>query len=275
MNKKFLFTFFLLMLLIVSTAAAGYIRLPYVIAGKVKVLGESPAELRIEIINVGRGTEIERSYIAPDGSAEFFSDLANADAGYAYGDTIQVKVCEDPACITEFKIGDESGKRMNIDISSSDVGDKVTITYQDREVTIVKELDKANLDLVIGEKNVQIDNLVEEIRLEREARAKAEADKKAAEEEAKKLAEEEKEDEENDGLSALEIGLIGLLAVIIGVFPWGKGFKGLIKYYLKKGKEARKAGDKALAKKYEARAHKMASTVVTNFLAGKYKKQLK
>ncbi len=66
--------------------------------------------------------------------------------------------------------------------------------------------------------------------------------------------------------------LITLIAGIIGMFAWGKGFAGLIKYYLRKGQEARKEGDKELAEKYEARASKMAKTVVTNFLAGKYKK---
>jgi hypothetical protein len=66
--------------------------------------------------------------------------------------------------------------------------------------------------------------------------------------------------------------LIGLIAGIIGVFAWGKGFAGLIKYYLKKAKEADKIGDKELAGKYRERAEKMAKTTITNFLAGKYKK---
>ncbi len=77
-----------------------------------------------------------------------------------------------------------------------------------------------------------------------------------------------KEDEESD-LSTI---LITLIATIIGFFAWGKGFAGLIKYYLRLADEAAKAGDKELAEKYRARAEKMAKTVVTNFLAGKYKK---
>ena len=66
--------------------------------------------------------------------------------------------------------------------------------------------------------------------------------------------------------------LIGMIATIIAMFGWGKGFAGLIKYYLNKAKEAEADGDKELAKKYRERAEKMARTVITNFMAGKYKK---
>ena len=60
-----------------------------------------------------------------------------------------------------------------------------------------------------------------------------------------------------------------MIASVIGVFAWGKGFAGLIKYYLRKADET---DDRELAKKYRDRAEKMAKTVVINFLAGKYKK---
>ena len=70
----------------------------------------------------------------------------------------------------------------------------------------------------------------------------------------------------------LQTLLIGMIAAIIGIFAWGKGFSGLSKYYLKKAEEATKAGDSELAKKYQDRATKMAKTVLTNFMAGKYKK---
>ena len=66
--------------------------------------------------------------------------------------------------------------------------------------------------------------------------------------------------------------IIGMIATIIGIFAWGKGFAGLIKYYLRLAKEAKSAGNKELALKYQQRAEKMAKTVLTNFLAGKYKK---
>ena len=66
--------------------------------------------------------------------------------------------------------------------------------------------------------------------------------------------------------------LIYLIAGIIALFAWGKGFAGLIKYYMNKSKEAEQAGDKELAKKYRERAEKMAKSVITNYLAGKYKK---
>ncbi len=66
--------------------------------------------------------------------------------------------------------------------------------------------------------------------------------------------------------------LLKLIASIIGIFAWGAGFRGLIVYYLNKAKEADKAGNKVLAAKHRARAEKMAKTVITNFLAGKYKK---
>ena len=79
------------------------------------------------------------------------------------------------------------------------------------------------------------------------------------------------DDDEDEG-SNLKTILITLIAAIIGFFGWGKGFAGLIKYYLRKADEAAKAGDKELAAKYRARAEKMARTVVTNYLAGKYKK---
>lgn len=66
--------------------------------------------------------------------------------------------------------------------------------------------------------------------------------------------------------------ILGMIASILVIFGWGKGFAGLIKYYLKKSEEAQKAGDLELAKKYQDRATKMAKTVLTNFMAGKYKK---
>ena len=72
--------------------------------------------------------------------------------------------------------------------------------------------------------------------------------------------------------SNLEAYLIGLIAFIIGVFAWGKGFAALIKSKLKKADEAEKMGNKALAKKYRDTAEKMAKSVITNFMAGKYKK---
>lgn len=75
----------------------------------------------------------------------------------------------------------------------------------------------------------------------------------------------------DDGLSNLEVGLVTLLATLIGVFAWGKGFAGLIKYYLRRAKEERAKGNKELANQLESRAKKMAETTITNFLAGKYK----
>jgi hypothetical protein len=76
-------------------------------------------------------------------------------------------------------------------------------------------------------------------------------------------------DEDDNTLATI---LITLIAAIIGLFAWGKGFAGLIKYYLKEADKAEKAGDKEKAKAYRARAEKMAKSVVTNYLAGKYKK---
>ncbi len=70
--------------------------------------------------------------------------------------------------------------------------------------------------------------------------------------------------------SDLKTILITMIASIIGVFTWGKGFAGLIKYYLRLAEET---NDRTLAKKYKDRAEKMAKTVVFNFLAGKYKKE--
>ena len=72
--------------------------------------------------------------------------------------------------------------------------------------------------------------------------------------------------------SNLYAWLIGLIATIIGLFVWGKGFAALIKYKLKQADEAEKAGNKELAKKYRSTAEKMAKSVITNYMAGKYKK---
>ena len=72
--------------------------------------------------------------------------------------------------------------------------------------------------------------------------------------------------------SNISIYLISLIAAIIGIFAWGKGFAGLIKHKLKQADMAEKSGNKELAKKYRATAEKMAKSVITNFLAGKYKK---
>ena len=70
----------------------------------------------------------------------------------------------------------------------------------------------------------------------------------------------------------LQTALLSLIATIIGVFAWGKGFAGLIKYYLKKAKEQEALGNDEEADKLRARAEKMAKTVIFNFMAGKYKK---
>lgn len=77
---------------------------------------------------------------------------------------------------------------------------------------------------------------------------------------------------EDEGTNGLTVALVGLVASVLGVFAWGKGFAGLIKHNLKKAKEARANGNIELAKKLEARAEKMAKTALTNFMAGKYKK---
>ena len=66
--------------------------------------------------------------------------------------------------------------------------------------------------------------------------------------------------------------LIGLIAGVLVLFGWGKGFAALIKYKLEKAKEEDKKGNKELAARYRATAEKMAKSVITNFLAGKYKK---
>lgn len=71
--------------------------------------------------------------------------------------------------------------------------------------------------------------------------------------------------------SNLEEYLLALIAGILAIFVWGKGFAGLIKYYLNKAKEEEKKGNKELAQRYRERAKKMAESVVTGFLAGKYK----
>lgn len=77
---------------------------------------------------------------------------------------------------------------------------------------------------------------------------------------------------EEDDDSTLQDFLLGLIASIIGIFAWGKGFAGLIKWRLKKAKEADETGDKELAKKYRNTAEKMAKTTIFNFMAGKYKR---
>ena len=71
--------------------------------------------------------------------------------------------------------------------------------------------------------------------------------------------------------SNLEEYLLALIAGILVMFGWGKGFAGLIRYYLNKAKEEEKKGNKELAQRYRERAKKMAQSVITGFLAGKYK----
>lgn len=65
--------------------------------------------------------------------------------------------------------------------------------------------------------------------------------------------------------------LIGLIIGILALFGWGKGFAKLIEYYINKAKEEEKKGNKELAQKYRERAKKMAQSVITGYLAGKYK----
>lgn len=87
-------------------------------------------------------------------------------------------------------------------------------------------------------------------------------------------------------LSQLQLLSLGMIAAVIGIFSWGKGFAGLIKWRLGKAKKelrianaAKNAGDMSLYKvhldlsvKHQKTAEKMSKTVLTNFMAGKYKK---
>jgi len=70
----------------------------------------------------------------------------------------------------------------------------------------------------------------------------------------------------------IAVSVLGLIALVLGIFKWGKGFKGLIEYRLKLAKNAKAKGNKAEAKKQLGIAIKMAKTVIKRAKEGKYKK---
>lgn len=65
--------------------------------------------------------------------------------------------------------------------------------------------------------------------------------------------------------------LLSLAGIVLGGFGWYSGYKGLINYYVNKGKEAEKAGDKKTAQEYYNRAAKMINTAVLKAKEGQYK----
>ena len=66
--------------------------------------------------------------------------------------------------------------------------------------------------------------------------------------------------------------LIGLVAIVLGYFKWGPGFKGLINYRLRLASEAKARGDKKEAMKQLDIATRMSKTVLKNYKLGKYDK---
>tara|TARA_Y100000310_G_scaffold57061_1_gene52303 strand:+ start:2147 stop:2908 length:762 start_codon:yes stop_codon:yes gene_type:complete len=167
--------------------------------------------------------------------------------------TIKIVACNvHPDCTTTFVVESFDPKTIRMDIQDASIpetsyrwvcGDGSTVDSEaDCPVQVPEEV----------EVEVEVEKIVE-VDVEKIVEVEVEADKPEPED-------------------AVREWLIGLIAGIIGVFAWGAGFAGLIKYYLRKATEERKAGNIKLANKYRNRAEKMAKTVITNFLAGKYKK---
>lgn len=81
--------------------------------------------------------------------------------------------------------------------------------------------------------------------------------------------------EETNALTLILGILSGLLVVAVAVlakFNWGKGFVGLVKYYIKKGDEAKKKGNTKEALKNYSRAVKMVGTAIKKAKEDKYKR---
>lgn len=159
-----------------------------------------------------------------DGFGQF--DLSYFKQGYAVaqrgyvGDQIEVIACNvHPSCTNTFYLDSTEPRTILINIVDSSV-----VLPQpeiiEKPVEIIKEVPKET----IVEKEI-----VKEVPIDETAK---------------------------DPVSYLLGALIGLLASILGLFAWGKGFEKILKYW---------------AKKDPQRAYKMAKTVVKNYKDGKYK----
>lgn len=194
-----------------------------------------------------------------------FFDLLDFDLGYdpksrRYpGDTIEIKACDIHAeCTTSFQIDSTVPRKVYLTLYDDSIPTEVIVKeFQCYDGTF--EFTAAECP-VPPEPTTETKTIIEKEYFCADGTSVAKASDCVPPE------------EEDD---TLQDWLIGLIAGIIGVFAWGKGFAALIKWRLKKAKEADAAGDKELARKYRATAEKMAKTTVFNFLAGKYKKNKK
>lgn len=241
-----LLTLFLISLLATGAhAQQGLCPSPFPVWGIVDYFGERIANQEIEISALDRYGHVQKSWIAVTNDRGEYSDDLSNHLGDIRGcwlatDVVKVKGCDSfDSCEQSVNILDKSSVQINFVYSEGApkvIVESNTVTeYKDKPVYVCSDGSQV-VDASLCPKVID-EPPVEPV-------------------------------DDNQ----IQDWLIGLIAGIIGVFAWGAGFAGLIKYYLRLAKEADKAGNRELAKKHRERAEKMAKTVVLNFLAGKYKK---
>ena len=242
----------LLFTLILSIAALGF-AVPHVVYGSITHDGVPVKNIQVRITNLITGAS-DLGFTDSNGRYQF--DLSNVDPNYRGSDSVKISLvyCESsPSCSKSSALGG-GNTYLAFDLVKESLpikpADAVVVRYVCWDGTAVESQSSCPVQSQPEPVIVVKEVTVEKIYCEDGTEVGDKADCAGIEWEA---------------------WLIGLIAGIIGLFAWGKGFAALIKYYLKKAKEFESIGDKATAKRYKERAEKMAKTVITNFLAGKYK----
>lgn len=258
MNKTKLF----LTLFVLSIFSVVAFTMPQPIHGFVTSSGFPLKNLEVKVTNLD--TDVSTLAVTNE-NGFYLVDLANVDTNYRLKDKVKVELVyckENSKCVKTSALQD-GGTKISWDVSVEQlpsIPESVVLvkyvcwdgSYVEDKVACPEQSapEPPKPEVVVEEKVVIEEKIIEQTTIvcENGDVVGNEADCKG---------------------SDWETWLIGLIAGVVGIFVWGKGFASLIRYYLKKAKETK---DSVLREKYRKRAEKMAKSVVTNFLAGKYKK---
>jgi hypothetical protein len=226
-TSLWILTLFLLSILSVGVSA---ICTPFPVFGKVDYFGEQVAGIEVEITAIDVRGNVQKVFTTTTNElGEYSEDLANQleDCWYRTA-TLKIKGCEaQEGCIKEIDITDKSVVRVDF-------------IFKEGEPKVITEENKV---VVYKEKPIYICPDGSE-KLDKSLCPKVEPEVVKVDDTAK------------DPVSYLLGAIIGLLATILGLFSWGKGFSGILNYW---------------AKKDPQRAYKMAKTIIKNYKEGKYK----
>lgn len=251
----------LLILLLVPIALAQ--EMPAQIIGQLTINGVGPTGYHIEVRNLDNPdaivltSSITGSLVTERGKfAVLLNDFGRDEFGNSkYTEPINTRTIKYPGDRIQIKVV-KDGQSNDVSCASCIYTFNVPLSfpyYFDMKVvdSTVQVVEKK----VVTEKTVEKEVIVTEYVCSDGTKAES-ADKCPKEEESE---------------SNLIDYLIGLIVGILALFGWGKGFAGLIKYYINKAKEEEKKGNKELAQRYRERAKKMTQSIITGYLAGKYK----